>query len=386
MRWNRFWRRVLARRRDKRFFGDAFWLDAATKSFSATPSGSTPRQNLFRRRLLARRRDKIFFGDAFWLDAATKSFSATPSGSTLRQNLFRRRLLARRCDIKSFSATPSGSTLRQNLFRRRLLARRRDKIVLGDAFWLDAATKSFSAAPSGSTPRQKRFRRRLELAWACCARVGMLWRAQGRAASRLRSDATATERAAWLGLGQWGTRLSGARSNRRVLRRRELGGRPRLAWFSAAERAHRGDPILGSRQLGVGPHRARCPRRTCAARFEQNTAPSLDRLRTRLLHDGRALVWFRTCETFGARAGQSFARALADRLGARVAGHTYVIGVLQSGLHGLLPGNAPHWDPNEGLARGTPDSPALAHSSSEGAPNTIHFMNGSFDPAWFRAR
>src|SRR5512140_1126220 len=39
-----------------------------------------------------------------------------------------------------------------------------------------------------------------------------------------------------------------------------------------------------------------------------------------------ALVWFRTCETFGGVIGIDFAERLADYLGARVAGHTYVIG------------------------------------------------------------
>src|SRR5262249_41791667 len=40
-----------------------------------------------------------------------------------------------------------------------------------------------------------------------------------------------------------------------------------------------------------------------------------------------ALIWFRTCETFGAARGIAFAEALADFTGARVAGHTFVIGV-----------------------------------------------------------
>src|SRR6186713_650564 len=51
-----------------------------------------------------------------------------------------------------------------------------------------------------------------------------------------------------------------------------------------------------------------------------------------------ALVWFRTCETLGARAGHDFASALADHFGARVAGHTFVIGFYQSGLHSVSPG------------------------------------------------
>src|SRR5882672_8493809 len=69
-------------------------------------------------------------------------------------------------------------------------------------------------------------------------------------------------------------------------------------------------------------------------------------LRERLTPD--ALLWFRTCETLGARAGQDFATALGDATGARVAGHTYVIGFLQSGLHCLRPGVTPAWSATEG--------------------------------------
>ena len=99
------------------------------------------------------------------------------------------------------------------------------------------------------------------------------------------------------------------------------------------------------------------------------------RLRERLVPD--ALLWFRTCETLGARAGQDFAMALADATGARVAGHTYVIGYFQSGLHCLRPGLAPHWADSEGLARGTAHAPELALSSSAEAPNTITCLDGT---------
>jgi hypothetical protein len=75
------------------------------------------------------------------------------------------------------------------------------------------------------------------------------------------------------------------------------------------------------------------------------------------------LLWFRTCETFGARAGHDFAARIADYLGARVAGHTYVIGFRQSGLHALSPGECAQWPLDEGLAEGTPDAPRRAHGS-----------------------
>ncbi len=89
-----------------------------------------------------------------------------------------------------------------------------------------------------------------------------------------------------------------------------------------------------------------------------------------------ALFWFRTCETLGARAGHDFAAALADATGARVAGHTFIIGFYQSGLHCLSPGVAPHWSDTEGLARGSATQPELARKSAPNAPNTITCLNG----------
>lgn len=109
----------------------------------------------------------------------------------------------------------------------------------------------------------------------------------------------------------------------------------------------------------------------------------LESLRERLVPGGRALVWLRTCEAFGADAGLDFAARLADFLGARVAGHTHVIGALQSGLHGLRPGCAPDWSATEGLAEGTPRDPRRAHGSSVLRPRTIHCLTGAVPDAWF---
>ena len=80
------------------------------------------------------------------------------------------------------------------------------------------------------------------------------------------------------------------------------------------------------------------------ARFREQLAPN-------------ALIWFRTCETLGANAGIEFAERLADWTGARIAGHTHVIGFHQSGLHALAPGVAADWSPTEGLVEGTADAP-----------------------------
>ena len=97
----------------------------------------------------------------------------------------------------------------------------------------------------------------------------------------------------------------------------------------------------------------------------------LDTLATRMLPNDRGLWWFRTCESFGAAMGVSFARTFADRIGCRAAGHTFIIGHVQSGLHSVLPGQEPCWAPDEALLEGTPDSPKRAAWSRLRAPNTI---------------
>lgn len=95
-----------------------------------------------------------------------------------------------------------------------------------------------------------------------------------------------------------------------------------------------------------------------------------------------ALWWFRTCETFGAERGHDFARAWTDFMGCRAAGHTYVIGPWQSGLHALEPGAVPHWSTQEGLEQGRPDAPVKAQTSGPRQPNTIHCLQGRVPHGW----
>lgn len=104
-------------------------------------------------------------------------------------------------------------------------------------------------------------------------------------------------------------------------------------------------------------------------------APLLDRIRSRL-SGPEALLWLRTCESFGAQRGQSFAAALAERMGCKVAGHTYIIGPFQSGLHTLQPGQPAHWPVEEGIREGTPQAPQRAFWSTPFAPHTIHCLQG----------
>jgi hypothetical protein len=107
---------------------------------------------------------------------------------------------------------------------------------------------------------------------------------------------------------------------------------------------------------------------------------AFQRLRERLTPN--ALLWFRTCETLGAQAGHDFAAALGDATGARVAGHTFIIGFFQSGLHCLRPGHSPTWSTSEGLADGTPAEPRRAHVSRPDAPNTITCLSGEVPEAF----
>lgn len=102
----------------------------------------------------------------------------------------------------------------------------------------------------------------------------------------------------------------------------------------------------------------------------------LEAIRRRMVRDD-GLWWFRTCETFGASAGHRFAQAWTDYFDCRAAGHTYIIGPWQSGLHSLRPGRRPDWSVDEGLAEGSPDEPKQAHWSNRGAPNTITFLHGA---------
>lgn len=110
-------------------------------------------------------------------------------------------------------------------------------------------------------------------------------------------------------------------------------------------------------------------------------ATQLEAIRERLAPD--ALLWFRTCETLGARAGQDLAQRIGDFFGARVAGHTHIIGFHQSGLHGLRPGDRPHWSTTEGLRAGTAERPVRAHGSAPWRTRTITALSGRVPAAWF---
>jgi hypothetical protein len=150
-----------------------------------------------------------------------------------------------------------------------------------------------------------------------------------------------------------------------------------LAWLADFEP---GRPIAEVQYWGHG--RWGSPRVACQAldlaalRRGRPLRAALDRVAQRMLPSERGMFWFRTCETFGAHAGHEFARDFADAIGCRAAGHTYIIGHWQSGLHSLLPGQQPAWSPDEALIEGTALAPERAAWSRARAPNTITFLHG----------
>ncbi len=112
-----------------------------------------------------------------------------------------------------------------------------------------------------------------------------------------------------------------------------------------------------------------------------------------------SLFWFRTCSTFATPRGIAFARAWTRFFGCRAAGHTFVIGPLQSGLHSLGPSDEPTWAPTEGVSaevrkkRRTALVPEDVGADKYGAervalgsrpwsPNTITCLHGAIPDGW----
>lgn len=124
--------------------------------------------------------------------------------------------------------------------------------------------------------------------------------------------------------------------------------------------------------MGMGKERLDAP----ALRPSGKLASEMDALRASLAEG--ALVWLRCCSAFGNAEGRDFAPALADRLGARVAGHTFIIGAWQSGTHSLGPGERPAWSVEEGVERGARG--AKAQVSSPFAPHTVTCLHLGLPP------
>jgi hypothetical protein len=109
---------------------------------------------------------------------------------------------------------------------------------------------------------------------------------------------------------------------------------------------------------------------------------ALRAIRERLAPGEAPALWLRTCEAFGAQAGHTFASAWARFLDRRVAGHTFVIGFWQSGLHTIAPGETPSWPADEGLAEGTAQAPERAAWSGRSRPHTVSCLAGAVPGGW----
>lgn len=94
-----------------------------------------------------------------------------------------------------------------------------------------------------------------------------------------------------------------------------------------------------------------------------------------------ALIWFRTCSTFGNTSGKTFAKEFTEWMSCKVAAHTHIVGWWQGGLHSLKPGQEPYWPDDEGvktLSNGKQDS----IWSTRKTPNTIICLNGHLPEGW----
>lgn len=154
-----------------------------------------------------------------------------------------------------------------------------------------------------------------------------------------------------------------------------------LAWLAEVER---GRPISQIQYWGHGKWGraligAHVLDRSALLEEKHALHEDLKALRARL--SPSSLVWLRTCESFGTAKGHAFAASLAELLRCRVAGHTYVIGPWQSGLHSLRPGEQATWPSNEGLPEGE-QSPKYAMTSSSAAPHTITCLHGAVPDGW----
>jgi hypothetical protein len=105
-------------------------------------------------------------------------------------------------------------------------------------------------------------------------------------------------------------------------------------------------------------------------------------IRDRLADD--ALIWFRTCATFGADRGRAFAYRASNFFGCRVAAHTHNVGLFHGGLRTLVPGKEPDWPRDEGIKLGTPEAPKKMKMSGWwwSQPRTITCLNADVPRGW----
>ncbi len=155
-----------------------------------------------------------------------------------------------------------------------------------------------------------------------------------------------------------------------------------IAWALAQAEA-RGAPIAeiqawghgGWGYMGMGQERLE----ETSMKSSGSLGAEVDALARALAPD--ALVWLRCCSAFGEARGRAFAERLAERLGVRVAGHTFIIGAWQSGTHSLRPGERAGWPIDEGI-EATDGRPRCAKLSTPDAPRTLSCLRLGLPKDW----
>jgi hypothetical protein len=120
--------------------------------------------------------------------------------------------------------------------------------------------------------------------------------------------------------------------------------------------------------------------------ISESTLNKSNKIRDRLeelkpLLTSNALIWFRTCSTFGNKSGQGFAKEFTNYMDCRVAAHTHMIGWWQGGLHSLKPNQSVYWPSKEGVSVNSRGGEKALWSSWR-TPNTITCMSGAVPKGW----
>ncbi len=93
------------------------------------------------------------------------------------------------------------------------------------------------------------------------------------------------------------------------------------------------------------------------------------------------VFWFRTCGTIAGRDGHEFAERFSSEMNCTVAGHTYLIGLWQSGLHTLQAWDKANWPITEGINKKA-DGTISLKASHPFAQNTITCLSGNLPVKW----
>lgn len=105
----------------------------------------------------------------------------------------------------------------------------------------------------------------------------------------------------------------------------------------------------------------------------------LKKLKDRMAKD--SVIWFRSCNVFSASEGRFFSIAFCQFMQTKIAGHTYIVGPWQSGLHTIKPGQRPSWDLSEGLKK-TEDGKIKKLWSTPWEKNTVFCLNNKIPEGW----